>query len=86
MKHRKSIGYAFPTSACAKELGHGSTGCYFIQQETRLEDGTWSPADVWPGTHGEAAESLDAPHLIDLYFEIDAPIGPYCHFMRNRHG
>lgn len=82
--YRKSIGYAFATSPRAVELGHAKTGCYYIQQETRREDSTWSPPDVWPGTQGEAATRIDAPELADLYAEIDAPRSPYCHTLRPR--
>ena len=79
MKYRKLYGYAYPTSQRAVNLGHGKTGCYYIGRETFCENGTWSSAEVWPGSEGEAAASWhDCGPLRDLYAEIDAPVSPYC--------
>jgi len=77
--YRKAYAYAYPTSPRAVELGHAKTGCYYIGRETRREDGSWSPDEVWPGSEGEVAHSWhDCGPLRDLYAEIDAPVSPYC--------
>lgn len=77
--YRKSIGYAYPTSPRAVELGHGKTGCYFIGRETRREDRSWSPCEVWPGSEGEVSNDWhDCEPLRALFAEIDAPVSPYC--------
>ncbi len=76
--HRKSYNYCYPTSRRAVELGHGETGCFYIGRETRREDGGWNPPTVWPGTEGEAADTLQkCGSLRDLYAEIDAPVSPW---------
>jgi hypothetical protein len=77
--YRKAYYYAYPTSEHARRLGYAETGCYFIGRETRREDGSWSPAEVWPGSEGEVAASWhDCGPLRDLYAEIDAPVSPWC--------
>jgi hypothetical protein len=80
--HRKSIAYAYPTSTHAEALGQ-KHGAFYLAQETMREDGTWSPAEPWPGSEGEACQtSTGAVALIKLYHEIDAWTSPYC--MLNR--
>ena len=37
MSYRKLYAYAYPTSPRAVALGHGKTGCYYIERETRRE-------------------------------------------------
>lgn len=79
MKTRKAYAYAYAGSPYAETLGHGKTGCYYISQEVKREDGTWSPGTIWPGSEGEAAATwAECGPLRDLYAELNVPVSPYC--------
>jgi len=75
--YRKAYAYAYAHSPHAETLGHAKTGCYYIERETRREDGAYVPAGIWPSTEGEASPEI-TEHLRTLYAEIDAPVSPYC--------
>jgi len=60
-----SIGYAYATSPFAEQLGFGKTGCYYLQGKRQLEDGSWTPPYIVPGSEGEACEKCER-YLLDL--------------------
>ena len=77
--YRKAYAYAYPGSPHAHELGHSKTGAYYISQETRREDGTWSPGGIWPGSEGESASNwADCGPLRGLFATLDVPVSPFC--------
>ncbi len=75
MKTRKSISFAYATSATAKLLDHEATGCYYIASAVLREDGNWSHAT--PVHNAEGFTSAADPDLIWLYKETDGEPCPY---------
>jgi hypothetical protein len=75
MKIRKSISYAYPTSATAELLGHGKTGCYYVASSIMREDGNWSLAT--PLHNAEGFPLADEPDLIASYKETEGEACPY---------
>lgn len=80
MNVRKSIGYAYQTSATAVKLGRGATGCWIVQQSKQRKDGTWSAPYL------AAQDSFDEHELEDMiatYREADGEPCPM--FLRYGH-
>jgi hypothetical protein len=73
MKLRKAIGYAYPSSQFASELGGAG---YFIQQSILREDRSWSAPYIAQG-HDLFTEYND-PDLHRLLDEHDGDVSPYC--------
>ena len=59
-KYTKSVGYAYPTSQHATDLGHGDDGCWFYAFHTK--DG---PARATQGFK-TAREAYDYAYNIDM--------------------
>lgn len=74
----KSLCYAYPTSAAARDMDVYQAGGWYIAQQLRREDGSMSPATPWP-RRVEAFDHLNDPDLIALWAAIDAPVSPYSH-------
>lgn len=71
----KSIGWAFPTSINAKELGFYHSGCWHVSQtyiniEGSGQCNTFLPHDA------EGFNEPDHPDLIALFNEYDGEIEP----------
>ncbi len=76
VKLRKAIAYAYPTSSRARDLGCGTTGCYYVSHSILREDGTWSPDYVAQGCHDSFQDRND-PDLLALFEEADGDPCPY---------
>lgn len=77
MRLRKAIGYAYPTSIRASELGAPG---YFVEQSMLREDGTWSPPYIAQGCHDVFSNARD-PDLLAMFNEADGETCP--HFLRS---
>jgi len=72
MQTIKAVAYCYPTSPTAEVLGnHG----YFIQQQTRLENGNLTHPYIEKGHN--VFDDLRDPDLRQLFSEVEGEVSPY---------
>lgn len=69
----KAIGYAYPYSTNAEDLGFGDSGCFYVKQTAVIEDGSFKS---FIAHNCEGFEQV-TDDLIALYHEYEGEKDPY---------